>query len=162
MKKSGGKMRKKIKKQQKQYMEIAIELAKKSYENGDVPVGAIVVYKGEIIGIGYNKKELEQNAIKHAEIIAIEEACNKLRSWRLDNCILYVTLEPCLMCSGAIIQSRISKVIYAAKSEKFGFIDYVENIFKNPKHNHKIEIIQGDLEKESQKLLQTFFESKRG
>ncbi len=142
-------------------MSIALKLAKRSYKLGEVPVGAVVVYNDQIIGTGYNQKETKQNPIKHAEIIAIEEACKTKKSWRLNDCTLYVTLEPCLMCSGAIIQSRISKVIYSTSSQKFGFINYVENVFENSKHNHKPVIIQGILEKESQKLLQKFFKNKR-
>lgn len=142
-------------------MSNALKLAKKSYQFGEVPVGAVVVCNDQIIGTGYNQKETKQNPIKHAEIIAIEQACKVKKSWRLNDCILYVTLEPCLMCSGAIIQSRISKVVYSTSSKKFGFIDYVENIFENSKHNHKPIIIQGVLEKESQKLLKKFFKNKR-
>lgn len=145
----------------KKYMGRALELAEKSYSIGDVPVGAVVVCDGVIIGEGYNRKETDQDATKHAEIIAIKAACKKMKSWRLEKCTLYVTLEPCLMCSGAIIQSRISRVVYGAKSDKFGFVDYIEKIFNNKKHNHKVELIQGEMEVQSRRLLQSFFEKQR-
>lgn len=143
------------------YMREALKEAGKSYANGDVPVGAVVVQNNKIIARAHNEKEKKRIATKHAEIIAIEKACIKNKNWRLDDCILYVTLEPCLMCAGAIIQSRMSKVVYATKSEKFGFVGSIENILNNKKNNHKVEIFSGMLELESQLLLKSFFEKTR-
>ncbi|NLM62715.1 MAG: nucleoside deaminase [Mollicutes bacterium] len=140
------------------YMKIALEEAKKSLLFGDVPVGAVIVKNGKIIAKSHNKREKNKIATYHAEILVIEKACKKLKTWRLDDCILYVTLEPCLMCYGAIIQSRIPKVVYATSSDKYGFSQKINNdMIKN------IKII--DLEKmygnESKKMLREFFEDKR-
>lgn len=136
------------------FMLKAFELAKKAYNNQDVPVGAVIVKNNKILSKGYNQKEKKKNVIKHAEIIAIEKACKKLKSWHLDDCILYVTMEPCLMCAGAIIQSRIKKVIYATENEKFGSIKII-------KENSKVIVEKGDYENESKTLLKSFFADKR-
>lgn len=139
----------------------ALKEAKKSFLNGDVPVGAVIVKDNKIISRAHNQKEIKKIATRHAEIIAIEKACKKLNSWYLDGCELYITLEPCLMCAGAIIQSRISRVIYATTNEKFGFAGSIENVLNNKKNNHKVKIIRGVLEEESQKILKEFFKTKR-
>ena len=143
------------------YMLKALEEAKKSFVAGDVPVGAVIVKDNKIIAKAHNEKEIRKIATKHAEIIAIERACKKLDSWHLDDCILYVTLEPCLMCAGAIIQSRISKIVYSISNEKFGFVGSIENVLNNKKNNHKVEIVSGVLEKESKELIKNFFKGKR-
>lgn len=142
-------------------MKIALKEAIKSYKREDVPVGAIIVKDGKIIAKAHNQKENKGIATKHAEIIAIEKACKKLKTWHLDNCELYVTLEPCLMCAGAIIQSRISKLIYATSNEKFGFIESIDHVLENEKNNHKVKIIKGICQVESQTLLKEFFKNKR-
>lgn len=144
------------------YMKEAIKEAKKSYKRGDVPVGAVIVKNGKIIAKGHNKKEKKKIATKHAEIVAIEKACKKLGTWHLDDCAIYVTLEPCLMCAGAIIQSRIGKLIYATTSEKFGFVESIEHVLENKKNNHKVIITKGICEEESKQLLKEFFKNKRG
>lgn len=136
------------------FMLKAFELAKKAYNNQDVPVGAVIVKNNKIISKGYNQKEKKKNVVKHAEIIAIEKACKKLKSWHLDDCILYVTMEPCLMCAGAIMQSRIKKVIYATENEKFGSIKII-------KENSKVIVEKGNYEDESKTLLKRFFADKR-
>lgn len=143
------------------YMKIALKEAKKSYLKGDVPVGAIIVENGKIIAKAHNEKERKRNAIKHAEILAISQACRKKKSWHLDGCEMYVTVEPCLMCSGALIQSRIKTLIYATKNEKFGYVDSIEPILNNKKNNHKIKIISGICCEESQELMKNFFKEKR-
>ena len=99
------------------FMQLALEESKKAYDLGEVPVGAVIVLNNEVVGKGYNCKESHNNCLAHAEIIAINEACGNLKSWRLNNCVLYTTMEPCSMCCGAIIESRISKVIYALPSK---------------------------------------------
>ncbi len=142
-------------------MNEALKEAKKSYKNGDVPVGAIIVKNNKIIAKAHNEKEKKRNAIKHAEIIAIEKACKKLKSWHLEECELYVTLEPCLMCAGALLQSRIKTLIYATENEKFGYVKSIESILNNGKNNHKIKIISGIGREESQYLLKEFFKEKR-
>ena len=138
------------------YMKIALNEAKKAYKNGDVPIGAIIVKNNKIIAKAYNKKEKDNNAIQHAEILAISKACKKLKTWHLEECTLYSTMEPCMMCSGAIIQSRIKNIIYSLNNEKFGNI-LNNNIFLNKKYN----IISNILYNESKTILQSFFQEKR-
>jgi tRNA(adenine34) deaminase len=144
------------------YMKLALKEAKKAYKKGDVPVGAVVVENGKVIGKGYNKKEISNIATKHAEIIAIENACKNKKNWYLNNCELYVTLEPCIMCCGAIIQSRIKKVMYATESEKFGGVESITNVFNIEKNNHSVIVEKGLCKKESVELLKEFFKDKRG
>lgn len=143
------------------YMNIALEEAYKSYEKGDVPVGAIVVYKNEIIARAHNCKEQNKNAVEHAEILAISQACQKLNTWHLEECTIYVTLEPCLMCAGALIQSRIGKLVFATENEKFGYVGSISNVLNNKNNNHHPIIINGICKEKSQKLLKEFFKDKR-
>ena len=138
------------------YMAIAIKQAEKAYKKNEVPIGAVIVKNNKIIAKAYNKKEKTKQVTKHAEIIAIEKACKKLKTWHLNDCELYTTVEPCLMCSGAIIQSRIKKIYCATKNEKFGELD---NIVSNS--NLKIKIEYGLLKEKSVQLLQQFFNQKR-
>lgn len=146
----------------KEFMLKAIELAKKSLGSDDVPVGAVVVKDGAIIGEGYNRRERDGDPIAHAEIIAIKEASKTLGSWRLEDCELYVTLEPCPMCAGAIINSRIKRVVFGAYETKSGSCsaDSVINLFNLP-YNHTPEVYGGIMEKETAELLTNFFEQKR-
>ena len=132
------------------YMSEALKLAKRAYDEDEIPVGAVVVYNDKVIGCGYNQKEKLNNPLKHAELIAIEEACNYIGDWRLNDCELYVTLEPCQMCMGAIVETRIKRVIYGIK--KF------DQMFDNKKD---IEIIGGVLENQCLEILQKFFKIKR-
>ncbi len=143
------------------YMNIALEEALKSYKKGDVPVGAIIVYKNKIIAKAHNSKEQNKNAIEHAEILAISQACKKLKTWHLEECTIYVTLEPCLMCAGALIQSRIGKLVFATENEKFGYVGSISNVLNNRNNNHHPIIISGICKEESQKLLKNFFKDKR-
>lgn len=143
-----------------EFMKRAIELAKKARFLGDVPVGAVVVKNGKIVGEGYNQREFGNNPIAHAECIAITEAARVLGDWRLNGCELYVTLEPCVMCTGAIINSRISTVIFGAYDLNGGCVDSVANLTNLPLGS-KPEIFGGILEDECKKLLTDFFEEKR-
>ncbi len=140
----------------KKFMKRAIELANKAFKLGEVPVGAVIVKNGEIIGEGYNMREQKQNALSHAEIEAINSACKKLGSWRLDDCEMYVTLEPCPMCTGAIINARIKTVIFGAFDSSMGCMDSVINLCDYP-FNHKVEIYAGICEDECKKMLTDFF-----
>lgn len=133
------------------YMKLAIKEAKKAYKHNEVPVGAVIVKNNKIISKAYNKKEKTKNVIKHAEIIAISKACKKIKNWRLDDCEIYITMEPCMMCSGAIQQSRIKKIIYGVKNDQYGHTNNLNNI----------EIISQICEKECKKLVQSFFKKKR-
>lgn len=146
----------------KEYMLKALELAKKSLDSADVPVGAVVVKDGKIIGEGYNKREKDSDPTAHAEIIAIKEASKALGSWHLDGCELYVTLEPCPMCAGAIINSRIKKVVFGAYESKSGSCssDSVINLFGLP-YNHTPEVYGGIMENDCAGLITEFFKEKR-
>ena len=141
-------------------MKIALQQAVKAAKINEVPIGAVIVMNNKIISKGYNKRECKKNALLHAEIIAIEKACKKLKSWRLSDCELYVTLEPCPMCMGAIINSRISKVVFGAYDKKAGSCGSVVNLNDYP-YNHHPEIIGGVLEKECSSILSDFFSTLR-
>lgn len=138
----------------------ALNQAKIAAENGEVPVGAVIVKDGEIIAVGRNEREAKQNALSHAEIEAINKACKTLGSWRLDRCEMYVTLEPCPMCAGAIINSRIKTLIFGAYDSKMGSIDSVINLCDYP-YNHKVEVYGGIMEDECLSVLKEFFEDLR-
>ncbi|MBQ8818528.1 MAG: tRNA adenosine(34) deaminase TadA [Clostridia bacterium] len=142
------------------YMLEALELAKTAASLGEVPVGAVVVRDGEIIGKGYNLRENKKSASAHAEIIAIEQACNALGSWRLSGCTLYVTMEPCPMCAGAIVNSRIDRVVYGCKDVVAGCCGSVINFNAYP-FNHSFTIESGVCETQATELLKGFFAEKR-
>lgn len=142
------------------FMEEALLLAKQSFDEGEVPVGAVVVKDGEIVGRGRNRRENGKNALLHAEISAIDEACRNLGGWRLWQCEMYVTLEPCPMCAGAIINSRIKKVTFGAYDKKAGSFGSVVD-FNDLPYNHKPQIEGGIDEKECSELLSLFFEQLR-
>ena len=142
------------------FMENALLLAKTAFKQGEVPVGAVIVYEDKIIAKGYNKRETRQNSLCHAEIEAIDEACKVLSSWRLNDCTLYVTLEPCVMCTGAIINARIGRVVFGAYDEKAGCMGSLLNLTDYP-FNHRPQIVGGYMEGECKKLLTEFFENKR-
>ncbi len=144
----------------REYMNLALDLARKAGEKGDVPVGAVIVQGDKIIGEGYNKREKNKNALLHAEICAINEACESLSSWRLSQAVMYVTLEPCPMCAGAIINSRIRRVVFGAYDEKAGCFGSVDN-FAEKGFNHKPHIIGGFMEEECARVLKDFFVEKR-
>lgn len=142
------------------YMKEAIKEAIKAGKKGEIPVGAVIVYNGKIIARGRNKREITQNALLHAEIVAINKACKKLHSWRLENADIYITLEPCPMCAGAISNARIKRVFYSA-SDNSDSREIIDKIFSSTRLNHKVELIQGEYQTESSKLLSDFFKSKR-
>lgn len=143
-----------------EFMRAAIELAKESEKQGEVPVGAVVVKNGTIVGTGKNRRETGKNALYHAEIEAINNACKSLGGWRLWNCDLYVTLEPCPMCAGAIINSRIRRVYFGAYDNKAGSFGSVANFNMLP-YNHKPEIYGGIMEDECSQMLTDFFKKLR-
>lgn len=145
---------------QEEYMQEAIKEARKAYKKEEIPVGAIIVKDGEIIARGHNLKETKCNTIKHAEIIAIEKASKKLQNWRLEECELYVTLEPCCMCAGAIINARIKKVIIGTMDPKTGACGSILNLFEYP-FNHKVEVEYGIKQKECEIILKSFFKELR-
>ena len=146
--------------QDTQYMEMALDLAKEAFAAGEVPVGCVIVCNGEVVGTGRNRREQDKNALCHAEIEAIGQACRKLGGWRLWECTLYVTLEPCPMCAGAIINARIPRVVYGAKDAKCGATGSVCNLF-SMEFNHHPQVEAGILEEECKKLLTEFFQNLR-
>lgn len=138
----------------------ALELAREAAACGEVPVGAVVVRAGEILGEGRNRREAEQNALAHAEVEAIAQACKTLGTWRLPECQLYVTLEPCPMCTGAIINSHLGTVVYGTEDERAGCCGTAANLFSLP-YSHKPEVYRGFYEAECKALLQDFFQKLR-
>ena len=142
-----------------EYMQKALELARVAFEKDEVPVGAIIVRNGEIIASAYNTREKDKNALYHAEIKAIDEACRVLGGWRLVGCTMYVTLEPCPMCAGAIVNARIERVVYGAPDNKAGAFGTMINLTSYPLF--KPEIISGVLKDECSQLLSDFFKRKR-
>lgn len=143
-----------------EYMRQALALARQALDEGEVPVGCVIVQNGQVVGRGRNRREREHTALGHAELDAIREACETLRGWRLRDCTLYVTLEPCPMCAGAIINARVPVVRYGAKDEKAGCCGSVLNLFEE-RFNHRPRIYGGLLEEECAELLQKFFQGLR-
>lgn len=143
------------------YMRIALKEAEKAYNELEVPVGAIIVKDGKIIARAYNEKEKKHDTTKHAEILAIQKASKKLKSWRLNDCDMYVTLEPCSMCAGALIQSRIRKVYIGAMDEKTGSCGSVLNLLEDYKFNHKVEVEYNVCKEECERILKDFFKNLR-
>ena len=142
------------------FMQVALELARAAAEEGEVPVGAVVVRDGEIIGMGRNRREICKNALAHAELEAIDNACRRLGGWQLVGCTLYVTLEPCPLCAGAIINSRIERVVQGAMNPKAGSCGSLINLF-DIAYNHRPEIVSGVCAEESGALLKSFFHTLR-
>lgn len=146
--------------EQEKYMKAALRLAQKAADEGEVPVGAVVVCDGKIVGRGRNRRETRKDALHHAEIEAIGKACKKLGGWRLHRCDMYVTLEPCPMCAGAIINSRIKTVYFGAPDAKAGSCGTLVNLFELP-YNHKPEVVSGLMEEECAGILKSFFRELR-
>ncbi len=146
---------------QEYYMEQALKEAEKAYKKLEVPVGAVIVKDGKIIARGHNQKETKTDTTKHAEMIAIQKASKKLKSWRLIDCEMYITLEPCTMCAGAIINSRIKKIYIGAMDEKTGAAGSVLNIFEDYTFNHKVEVEKGIKQEECENILKQFFKELR-
>ncbi len=142
------------------YMLEALVEAQKAYDMGEVPVGCVIVHNDEIIARSFNQRETTQHVFAHAEMLAMDQAIQTLGTWRLDECTLYVTLEPCAMCAGTMIQARLKRLVYGAKEPKSGVHTSVVPLF-DQKFNHQIEIISGVLEVESSQLLKSFFRSLR-
>ncbi|MEH7361727.1 tRNA adenosine(34) deaminase TadA [Priestia aryabhattai] len=143
------------------YMRLAIDEALKAKDKLEVPIGAVIVQNDEVIAAAYNLRETEQRSVAHAELLAIDEACKKLGTWRLENATLYVTLEPCPMCAGAIVLSRVKRVVFGAYDPKGGCAGTLLNLLEFEKFNHQAEVVGGMLEEECGSLLTTFFRELR-
>ncbi len=139
------------------YMRAALAQARKAYKLGEVPIGCVIVYEDKIIGRGYNRRNTDKTPLAHAEITAIKKAGKFMKDWRLEGCKLYVTLEPCQMCSGAIVQARIPEVIMAAENPKAGCAGSVMDILNNPDFNHQVTVKKGVLREECSQMLKDFF-----
>ncbi len=143
------------------YMQLALVQAKKAAELGEIPIGAVLVCGGEVIAAAYNQREMLPDATAHAEILAIRQGCARLGRWRLSGCTLYVTVEPCPMCSGAIVNSRIDRVVYGCPDVKAGGVESIFNILTNDNLNHQVEVIGGICEEECASVMRDFFRRRR-
>jgi tRNA(adenine34) deaminase len=139
----------------------ALAEARRAGEIGEVPIGAVVVRRGEVIGRGHNRREIEGDPLAHAELVAIREAAARVGGWRLEGCTMYVTLEPCAMCAGALVNSRVERLVYGAADPKTGYCGTLGNLVQDPRLNHRLEVTAGVLESESAALLRGFFASLR-
>lgn len=139
------------------YMKQALTQARKAYNLGEVPIGCVIVYEGKVIGRGYNRRNTDKNTLNHAEITAIRKASKVMGDWRLEGCTMYVTLEPCQMCAGAVVQSRMDKVVIGCMSPKSGCAGSVLNLLQMEEFNHQVDIEKGVLEQECSDLLSEFF-----
>lgn len=143
------------------YMKEAMKQAKKAYAIGEVPIGCVIVYEDKIIGRGYNRRTIDKNPLAHAELIAIKKASKKMGDWRLEDCTLYVTLEPCQMCSGAIVQARVKKVVVGCMNPKAGCAGSILNLLQVEQFNHQVELETGVLEEECSEMMKNFFKELR-
>ena len=143
------------------WMMEALAEARRAAGIGEVPIGAVVVREGEVIGRGHNRREIDRDPLAHAELLAIREAASRLEDWRLEGCTMYVTLEPCAMCAGALVNSRVERLVYGAADAKAGFCGTLGNLVQDPRLNHRLEVTAGVLAGESAALLRGFFTSLR-
>ncbi|MCR4845207.1 MAG: tRNA adenosine(34) deaminase TadA [Eubacterium sp.] len=143
------------------YMKQALRLAKKAMDSGDVPIGCIIVYDGKVIARGYNRRNKEKQSLAHAELIAIRKASKVIGDWRLEECKMYVTLEPCQMCAGAIVQARIPEVVIGCMNPKAGCAGSIINLLDMQEFNHQVKVTRGVLEEECSVLLKNFFKDLR-
>ena len=143
------------------FMKQAIKQAKKAYAIGEVPIGCVIVHDGKVIGRGYNRRTIDKNTLAHAELMAIRKASKKMNDWRLEDCTMYVTLEPCQMCSGAIVQSRMTRVVVGCMNPKAGCAGSILNLLQMEEFNHQVELEIGVLEEECSQMMKTFFKELR-
>lgn len=146
---------------EEKYMRAAIAQAKKAYSIGEVPIGCVIVHEGRIIARGYNRRTVDKNTLAHAEIAAIRKACKRIGDWRLEGCTIYVTLEPCPMCAGALVQSRIDECVIGCMNPKAGCAGSVTNILELDGLNHKVKVRRGILEEECSSMMKRFFKELR-
>ena len=146
---------------QEKYMKEALKQARKAYKLGEVPIGCVIVYGDKIIARGYNRRKTDKNTLSHAELQAIRKASRVMGDWRLEECDMYVTLDPCQMCSGAIVQARIPRVVIGCMNPKAGCAGSILNLLQMPQFNHQVEIVRGVMEEECSFVLKTFFKELR-
>lgn len=139
------------------FMQQALTLAREAAELGEVPVGAVAVLDGEVVGTGFNRREVDRNPLAHAEMLAMDAAARRIGAWRLSGVTLYVTLEPCAMCAGGLVQSRVTRLVFGASDPKAGAVGSLYNLVEEPRHNHRLQVTSGILADESRLLLKTFF-----
>lgn len=143
------------------FMQQALALAREAESLGEVPVGAVAVHEGRIVGTGFNRREVDRNPLAHAELMALDAAAKALGAWRLTGVTLYVTLEPCAMCAGALVQSRVTRLVFGTMDPKAGAVGSLYNLAEEPRHNHRLQVTSGILADESRLLLKSFFERLR-
>ena len=143
------------------FMDLCLELAAQAAREGEVPVGSVVVHEGVVIGRGYNRREQDQDPTAHAELLAMREAARALGSWRLDDCTVYVTLEPCAMCAGLMVNARVARCVYGCTDPKGGFLGSLDNLSQRPPLNHAFEVVAGVRESECREALVSFFRALR-
>ncbi len=148
-------------KQHEKFMKKAIEQAKKAGEAGEVPIGCVIVRDGKVFARGYNKRNTQGSTLAHAELLAIGKASKKIGDWRLEDCTMYITLEPCPMCAGAIVQARMKKVVIGAMNKKAGCAGSIFNLLEEKRFNHQAEVVRGVMEAECSELLKEFFKELR-
>ena len=151
----------KIQSTDEKYMKEAIRQAKKAYKIGEVPIGCVIVYQDKIIARGYNRRTIDKNTLAHAELAAIRKASRKIDDWRLEGCTMYVTLEPCQMCSGAIVQSRLDRVVVGCMNPKAGCAGSILNLLDMKEFNHQVELTTGVLKEECSQMMKQFFKELR-
>ena len=146
---------------QEKYMREAIKQAQKAYQIGEVPIGCVIVYEDKVIARGYNRRKIDRNTLSHTELRAIKKASRVMGDWRLEGCTMYVTLEPCQMCAGAIVQARIPRVVIGCMNPKAGCAGSILNLLQMPQFNHQVEVARGVMEEECSQLLKNFFKELR-
>ena len=145
----------------RQVMERALELAREAARLGEVPVGAVAVKDGAVVGEAFNRREVDRDPLAHAELLALGQAARRLGAWRLTGVTLYVTLEPCAMCAGALVQARVTRLVFGARDPKAGAVGSLYDLARDPRHNHRVEVTAGVMEEESGALLKDFFRGLR-
>jgi len=143
------------------FMQQALALAREAAALGEVPVGAVAVHDGKVVGTGFNRREVDRNPLAHAELLALDAAAKALGAWRLTGVTLYVTLEPCAMCAGALVQGRVTRLVFGTMDPKAGAVGSLYNLAEEPRHNHRLQVTSGILADESRLLLKSFFERLR-
>lgn len=150
-----------LKMDDRDYMALALEEARKAFDLGEVPIGAVLVCEGQVVSRGHNLREIWHDATAHAEMVVIQDACRKLERWRLSGTTLYVTIEPCPMCAGALVNSRVDRLVYGSPDSKAGAVESLFNVVQHEKLNHRLEVTAGVMEEECAAIMKEFFRERR-